>query len=369
MTVRLYPEDIPEIERSALARSKEPRIKLVPFDKITLGTERRYLVKGLIPYPGLTVIWGPPKSFKSLWTFDLMMHPALGWEYRGRSVHQGGVVYCCFEGQSGIRARVEAFRQQFLAEQTDSIPFFLQPATLDLVKDQVELIAVIRETLGEGVPVAVVLDTLNRSLAGSESSDTDMTAYVRAADAIRDAFACSVVIVHHCGINDSRPRGHTSLTGAVDAQLAVTRDGENVFVKVEFMKDGQEGDTIASRFEVVEVGTDEDGEPITSGVMVESEAKRAKTTKKGRSLSKGAKVALTALQEAVAEAGEQAPTSNHIPAHARVVSLELWRKYAYARGISGSEDADARRMAFKRGAEGLFAEGIVGTWDGKCWIA
>jgi hypothetical protein len=36
----------------------ERRIKLVPFDKIQLGTDRRYLVKGLIPYPGLTVIWG-----------------------------------------------------------------------------------------------------------------------------------------------------------------------------------------------------------------------------------------------------------------------------------------------------------------------
>ena len=128
---------------------------------------------------------------------------------------------------------------------------------------------------------------LTEASLGPNQASTDMTAYVRAADAIRDAFACSVVIVHHCGINDSRPRGHTSLTGAVDAQLAVTRDGENVFVKVEFMKDGQEGETIASRFEAVEVGADEDGEPITSGVMVESEAKRAKTTKKAEQPQQG----------------------------------------------------------------------------------
>jgi hypothetical protein len=154
------------------------------------------------------------------------------------------------------------------------MPFFLQPATLDLVKDCAELVTVIRETLGKITPVAVVLETLNRSLAGSESSDTDMSAYVRAADAIRETFDCSVMIVHHCGINDNRPRGHTSLTGAADAQLAVTRDGDNVFVKVEFMKVGQEGETIASRFEQVEVGTDEDGEPITSGVVTPSGLRR-----------------------------------------------------------------------------------------------
>ena len=108
-----------ELDREVVrldAKRKEPRIKLVPFDKIQLGADRRYLVKGIIPYPGLSVIWGPPKSGKSFWAFDLVMRVALGWEYRGRRVHQGPVVYCCFEGQTGIRARVEAFRQKFLGE-------------------------------------------------------------------------------------------------------------------------------------------------------------------------------------------------------------------------------------------------------------
>ena len=111
--------------------------------------------------------------------------------------------------------------------------------TIDLVKEHTDLIAAIRAALTEP-PVVVVLDTLNRSLVGSESSDTDMSNYVRAADAIRDAFTCAVIIVHHCGINDSRPRGHTSLTGAADAQLAVKRDlNGTICVTVEFMKDGE----------------------------------------------------------------------------------------------------------------------------------
>jgi len=59
------------------ARRNEPRIKLVPFNKIRLSTERRYLVKGIIPHPGLTVMWGPPKSGKSVWTSDVVLHAAL----------------------------------------------------------------------------------------------------------------------------------------------------------------------------------------------------------------------------------------------------------------------------------------------------
>lgn len=253
------------------ARRKDRRFKLMPFNSISLSSDRRYLVKGVIPYPGLTVIWGPPKSGKSFWTLDLAMHVALDRPYRGRRVHNGPVVYCCFEGQSGVSARIEAFRQQYMAEDADGVPFFLRSEPMDLIAEHQELIEAIKEL--ESPPVAVVLDTLNRSLNGSENSDEDMGAYIKATDAIREAFECAVLVVHHCGINDSRPRGHTSLTGAADARLAVTRDAaKNILVDVEFMKDGEGSETIVSALESLEVGQDEDGEMITSCVVVEAEA-------------------------------------------------------------------------------------------------
>src|SRR5262249_23946788 len=151
----------------------------------------------------------------------------------------------------------------------DPIPLYLVAARMAFAKDHAELSAAIRLQLGSTKPVAVVLDTLNRSLDGSESDDRDMGGYIRAGDAVREAFGCAVVIVHHCGVEASRRRGHTSLTGAVDAQLAVKRDGSgNVVVTVEWMKDGPEGETIVSRLEQVELGQDVDGDPITSCVVV-----------------------------------------------------------------------------------------------------
>jgi hypothetical protein len=68
---------------------KKSRIRLVPFDEIRLSTQRRDLIKGLIPRSGLTIVWGPPKCGKSFWLFDSLMHVVLGWVYRGRRVHQG----------------------------------------------------------------------------------------------------------------------------------------------------------------------------------------------------------------------------------------------------------------------------------------
>ena len=77
----------------------------------------------------------------------------------------------------------------------------------------------------------------------------------------------------------SRPRGHTSLTGAADAQLAVRRTANGVITTtVEWMKDGPEGDTLNSRLEVVTVGIDQDGDEITSCVVVEAEPQETKAS-------------------------------------------------------------------------------------------
>ena len=86
---------------------------------------------------------------------------------------------------------------------------------------------------------------------------------------MRDTFKCAVIIVHHCGHEGSRPRGHSSLMGAIDAQIAVKRDAaDNIIATVELMKDGLQGDEFASRLEVVELGLDDDGDKITSCVIV-----------------------------------------------------------------------------------------------------
>jgi hypothetical protein len=345
---------------------KLTRVRLVPFEQIKLGAERRYLVKGLIPRVGLTVVWGPPKSGKSFWSFDLVMHVALGWEYRGRRVHQGPVVYCAFEGQQGIEARVEAWRQRFLLEHDEPVPFYLQPVTLDLVKDQPELVAVIKATLGQVAPVVVVLDTLNRSLHGSESSDEDMTAYVRAADAIREAFQCSVIVIHHCGIQATRPRGHTSLTGAADAQLSVKRDAaKNIIVEVEFAKDGAEDAMVISRLEVAEVGTDEDGEVIDTCVVIPVDSAPGAT----KAVPASAQTALDLLRKAIIDAGENPPASNHIPPNVKVVSVKLWRDYCYNGTIADSEDLETKSRAFRRASNKLQERKVIGVWKDWVWIA
>ena len=257
------------------------RFPLIGFDQIQLSTAPSYLVKGLIPRSGLVVIWGPPKCGKSFWAFDVAAHIALGWSYRDRKVQQGTVVYLVLEGEHGIGARVEAFRQRHLGKDADPVPLYLLPTRLDLIHEYQTLIEEIAAQTTGNPPALIVIDTLNRSLSGSESRDEDMGAYIKAADAVREAFKATVMVIHHCGIEATRPRGHTSLTGAADAQIAVKRDQTGVIsATLEWLKDGPEGAEVYSRLEPVDVGTDDDGDPISSCIIVEAEPTKKTTNTK-----------------------------------------------------------------------------------------
>jgi AAA domain/Bifunctional DNA primase/polymerase, N-terminal len=246
------------------------RFKLTAFKGISLSTTALYLVKGIVPHEGLIVVWGEPKCGKSFWTFDLALHVALGRQYRDYKVKQGCVVYFALEGSGGFNKRIEAWRMHHILDRSTDVPFHLLASPVDLIRDQKNIIQAIE---AQGVaPALVVIDTLNRSLNGSENDPKDMGNFVKAADAIRERFGAAVIVIHHCGINGERPRGHSSLTSAVDAQLVVKRTAEGIITEVELMKDGAADVVLHSRLEVVGVGYDDEGDAMTSCVCVPSHA-------------------------------------------------------------------------------------------------
>jgi hypothetical protein len=336
------------------------------FGDIRLDSEQRhYLVKGLIANSGLAVIWGPPKCGKSFWAADLGMHIALGWDYRSHKVQQVPVVYVALEGRHGFPARIEAFRRHHGIE---TAPFYLLTSSLDLVAKSDQLISAIKTQLRTNLPGALFLDTLNRSLVGSESKDEDMARFLAAAEKVAQELSCAVVIVHHCGIDASRPRGHTSLSGAVESQLKVERinTGE-VIVTVELAKDFAEGTEIVSRLERVDLGTDADGDPITSLVVlpVEGPIQRRTATRK---LSPRQQLALAALDECAASNGAPAPASLELPARTVVVQLNAWREELYVRGVLDRE-AKSPREEFKRVRQQLQARSLIGVNGELVWKA
>jgi hypothetical protein len=354
----------------------ERRFKLVRFKDIKLDKKPRCIVEDLIPREGLVLVWGPPKCGKTFWVVHLAMCIALGREYQGLRVEQGTVVYIAAEGQFGFGARVAAFRESKLtAGADDDPPFLLLPTPLDLVGEIDTLITDIAAQLDRTAPILIVLDTLNRTLVGSESRDQDMSAYIAACDRIRARFKCAVLIVHHCGLNETRPRGHTSATGAADAQIAVSGRDDLIIAKVEFMKDGPDGAVFAGRRVPVEVGVDENGKMITSCVVEDadsSEAQGALAAKAGGRPPRERQLVLKALEKAIGRAGvEFHPSGSSQPV--RAVTIDAWRECYYELSpVAGDDNAkkEARKKAFGRAVNALLKAKppMIGIENEYVWV-
>jgi hypothetical protein len=350
------------------------RFHLKRFGEIKPATKPNYLIKGILPRVGLAVVWGEPKCGKSFWTFDAVMHVVLNWQYRGRKVQPGPAVYCALEGGVGFSRRVEAWRQQYLLTDHEDPPFYLLDVPLDLIADHKELIETIKEQLGdEGPPAVVTIDTLNRALAGSENKPEDMAKFIRAADAIYTEFGCLVVIVHHCGVEGMRPRGHTSLPGADDAQIKVSRDSNGtgiITTTVEYMKDDEAGATVLSRLERVEIGPDDDGDEMSSCVIVACDSfQRAAGGqddwggKDGKG-SKGLKALRRAIMALMADCGEPITPRAGEPVvqalkldYVRTEFLKSWP----ADGETERKRKQAKTTAFRRALADAVDRGVIET--------
>jgi hypothetical protein len=336
------------------------RIELVHFSDIKLNTECRHLVDHMVPRRGLVIVWGPPKCGKSFWVYDLMMHVSRGLRYHGRDVVQGPVIYCMFEGQGGADTRKAAYEQEIL-KGDDPGQFFVETLPLDLIKDHQALIMAIKRKLGDVKPVAITLDTLNRSLVGSESNDEDMAAYIRAAGAIIDAFDCAVIVVHHCGHNGDRPRGHSSLLGAEDAELMVKRQGDDktIVAEVTRMKDGPEGEKIAFTLRSVIVGKDSRGNDLTSCVVEACEGNNV--TAYGKQWPAGLTLVRDAIAEAVLQHGKSHRVCGDGPA-VKAVPVDAARVVHNQRYTHNGEGkrAEAERKAWSRNLGKARAANLVG---------
>jgi KaiC/GvpD/RAD55 family RecA-like ATPase len=348
-------------------------VELVRFADMQPRLDGRPLVKGYLEREQLSLFLGEAGCGKTFLVLDLGLHVAAGRDWFCRKVAQGAVVFVAAEAGRSIVNRVAAWRMDCGFDGKD-IPFAVVTSPIDLchanTDDVDRLIASIqRAKLG---PLALlVIDTVSRALAGgNENAPDDMGALVRSADRLRDALGCHVALVHHTGKERSKgSRGHSLLHCAVDSEIEVVRDPTTGIstAHVTKQRDGATDGQIAFRLRQIELGRNQDGDPVTSCVVEPSEKPAQPQSSKIR-MSHATARALGLLRDAIARAGETPLASDHIPANTQCVAEDLWRKYCYAGQITNSNKPDARQKAFKRAAETLVAAGHVGKWQSWVWI-
>lgn len=147
------------------------------------------------------------------------------------------------------------------------------------------------------------------------------------------------------------------------------RDPENnIIATVEWMKDGTEGDVIASQLEVVDLGTDDDGEPITSCVIRPVEGVVHQPVKPKRE-AKSLQEFRAAFTEALDATGKMIAAGDSL---VRAVNVEVVKAQFLSRWATGASDpdkrADAQRKAFERLMKTLPSEFKTLVRDNVEWI-
>jgi len=361
--------DEPAPRRRGKLNGPQPQSRARTWQQLTAMPKPVYIIKGVIEKGVLAEIYGPTQSGKSFLATDLGLHVAFGWRWCGRRVRKGGVLYVSAEGGTAIVRRLEAFAKRHKVG-LDEIDFRAVIESTSLLEhggaDQ--LIADAQD-----VPnlVLVIIDTANRVMPGSKEDAEAMGKLVAACDVIRAATGACVMLVHHTGKDEARgSRGSSVLPAAVDVNISVAKTGNITTVELEKQRDGQTGTLCTFKLDVIDLGLDEDGDPVTSCVVeLEGEpGKRPAREKPPPRINAAAKIAQQALRKAIDEAGQPVPDLKHYPAGARVVSYDLWRRYAYTMKLADSENQDAQRQAFYRAARDLQALELVKVWNDLAWI-
>ena len=337
-----------------------------------------WLIKHLLPSQGIALIYGHPGSAKTFVAIDFAFHIAMGWPWNGRRVRKGLVVYVGAEGVNGLRNRMVAFRKAHSLD-GQRIPLALIPTPIDMQApdaDTPRLIEAIRQAAliyGGQEPVAVIIDTLSKTFGAGKENTDDMATYVANCQRVSFEFGCCVLPVHHRpkDADSTEPRGHSSLKGGVDTVLLIEA-GSPRRISVTKQKDAEFADDVAFNLRSVDLGTDEDGDPVTSCVIEITDAAPRKA--KGPKLTDGQALTFKALEQTIRDAGEFQPAN--LPDHLtrpgvsfKVAHVKDWQAVALAAMTDTDKTRDHKRRMFNKHCERLQTLEMVHVWEGLAWLS
>lgn len=313
----------------------------------------KWLIKNWLQADALMMSFGASGTGKTFFVLDMALTIAARLpSWHGHRVKGGPVVYLAGEGHYGLKARVAAWVHEHGTEVDD---IFVSTSACDLNTDE-GYSKVVREVRNyDTQPVLIVVDTLNRFLLGDENKADDARSMIDRCGRLMQEFGCSVLIVHHTGVNSDnkdRARGSSAWRGAMDIEIKVeTSAGGQLLVTQTKSKDAEVPKPLC--FDKVQVTVpgwyDDDGDPVTSVVLEAAEEIKAEgETKRGKAAQRG----MDAYEQA-------ARTKGHFVGDDFAgVDLDDWREVFEELGPE-DETRDAKRSLFSRAKKQLLESGEI----------
>jgi hypothetical protein len=352
-------------------------ISLEHFENFSSMPPKCWIIKNVIAL-GETSSWiGPPGAGKSALITDLAIHVATGTEWRGhRSKEECGVVYFALERGELVKRRLIAHAARTKNFPT-KLPFSIARQVIDLMKPScideiVEAINSAKEHHGRHIGM-IVIDTYAKGIAasgGDENSARDQNMTLANLRRVQEATGVHIAIVGHTGKDEGKgARGSNAHLGDVDMMVQFSGEKDQRVATIIKNNDGAEGLLTRYKLEIAVLGTDEDGDAITTAIISADELNSEKDISRAR-LNKTQRKAMEMLERAILDNGRDAPVSSEYPRGiGKIVALEVWKACCIKGGLSVAGSKESNDKAFRRAVSDLDAMHRISMWDGNVWIA
>ena len=218
------------------------------YDKKTIQDvpEITWIVDNVIPNNGLIIMYGSPGTGKTFVILDICLHITNLKPWFGNKVLSSGIiVYLIGEGIYGIKKRLSSWMKYHHTSDEKNDIYFVPINKYNIweehnVKRLIKTIKLFIKKCGKNV-IMLVVDTLARAATGlDENSSRDMGKFLRNFEMIRDKFSCSILFIHHKGKDESRGmRGSSSLLGAADTCIDLSKNDQKLMISIDKQKDGE----------------------------------------------------------------------------------------------------------------------------------
>jgi hypothetical protein len=285
-------------------------------------------------------------------------------------------LYIGLEGQTGLRGRIDAQVSQhgsgaMFARLTLPITLGTDPANAAHEQTIIRKAAAVEAKFGAPVGL-IIVDTYAAAVAGdNENEAATVAAFMARCERIKAATGAAILFAAHPGKNsDLGMRGSSALLPALDTVIRIDREEDAGLrsVRLEKVKDGVEGPLGTFTLKRVELGTDGDGDPITSCIVEYGNAGIAANLRKMPKPNSPADLCLEEINQLIIAGHGQRVDHERVPIGAMCVDLEQWRAACYLKNICKKPDsADARRQAFFRAFQLLREMGLIASHAEFVW--
>lgn len=241
-----------------------------------------YHIEGWIPKRSLGFLFGPSKALKSFGAIDMVSHLVNGVDWRGFRSERCGAIYWAGEGQEGISGRFKAWMKAHGYESNrvgiSDVKLNLREAKAD---NTIRNIVKAYNAASEHKCGVFIIDTWRKAVALAKGDEFEIAPIIKRLEDLARELDITIICVGHTGKDVDRGMSGTNVFETdVSFRISVRKSGRDkkaqdasdaTLFTVDKMKDGNDGVTLKLRRQVVDIGTNKHGAPVTSLVFEPSD--------------------------------------------------------------------------------------------------